>query len=42
MVWDYVEANPIGVKRLDGILFLNDVINTLSHLTQIPPVEVED
>jgi putative DNA methylase len=42
MVWDYVEVKPIGVNVGGWNTLFTDVINTLSHLTQIPSVEVED
>ena len=40
MVWDYGEVNPFSNAR--GCWDLEPMIDTLSHLTQIPPVEVEE
>jgi len=39
MVWDYGERNPFegGLMDVNG-----NIISILSHLTQIPPVEVEE
>jgi putative DNA methylase len=42
MVWDYVEVNPMSETVGGWNALFTDVIDTLSHLTQIPPVEVED
>ena len=40
MVWDYGEVNPFSDAR--GCWDLGPMIETLSHLTQIPPVETEE
>jgi adenine-specific DNA methylase len=40
MVWDYGEVNPFSDAR--GSWDLESMIDVLSHLTQIPPVEVEE
>ncbi|MGB9833152.1 MAG: hypothetical protein ACPLPP_06580, partial [Caldisericum exile] len=38
MVWDYGERNPF-----DGSLMTpNGIVSIISHLSQIPPVEVEN
>jgi adenine-specific DNA methylase len=42
MIWDYIEANTIGSSSGNWLSGLNWIIYVLSHLTQIPPVEVED
>ncbi|MFZ8801565.1 MAG: DUF1156 domain-containing protein [Candidatus Calescibacterium sp.] len=41
MIWDYSEINTIGEGVGSWKNLLEDSINVLSHLTQIPPVEVE-
>ena len=40
MVWDYGEVNPFSNTR--GCWDLEPMIDTLSHLTQILPVEAEE
>ncbi len=40
MVWDYGEVNPFSDAR--GSWDLESMIDVLSNLTQIPPVEVEE
>jgi len=42
MVWDYVEVNPMSENVGGWDTLFTDVIDTLSHLTQIPPVEAEE
>jgi adenine-specific DNA methylase len=39
MVWDYGERNPFEGSLMD---VNGNIISILSHLTQIPPVEVEE
>lgn len=39
MVWDYGEVNPFSDAR--GCWELEPMLETISHLSQIPPVEVE-
>jgi putative DNA methylase len=41
MAWDYSEVNPFG-GNADWQSAMDWILNVLSHLTQIPPVEVED
>jgi adenine-specific DNA methylase len=40
MVWDYGEVNPFSDAR--GSWDLESMIDVLSHLTRIPPVEVDE
>jgi len=40
MVWDYGEVNPFSDSR--GCWDLKPMIETLSHLSQIPPVQMEE
>jgi len=40
MVWDYGEINPFSDSR--GCWDLSPLLEALSHLSQIPPVEFED
>jgi len=40
MVWDYGEVNPFSDSR--GCWDLGPMIETLSHLSQIPPVELNE
>jgi putative DNA methylase len=42
MVWDYFESNPFSGSTGDWLNSIEYNINVLSHLTQIPPVEVEE
>jgi adenine-specific DNA methylase len=39
MIWDYGERNPFEGSLMD---VNGNIISILSHLTQIPPVEVEE
>jgi adenine-specific DNA methylase len=41
MVWDYSEVNPFECNQVVGNHAWT-ILNVLSHLTQIPPVEVEE
>jgi putative DNA methylase len=41
MAWDYSEVNPFG-GNADWQSAMDWIRNVLSHLTQIPPVEVEE
>jgi putative DNA methylase len=43
MVWDYSELNPLSeaVGSWES-MFFRRILLSLSHLTQIPPVEVEE
>ncbi|MDT7907812.1 MAG: DUF1156 domain-containing protein [Candidatus Calescibacterium sp.] len=41
MTWDYSEVNPFG-GNADWQSAMDWILNVLSHLTQIPPVEVEE
>jgi putative DNA methylase len=41
MAWDYSEVNPFG-GNADWQSAMDWILNVLSHLTQIPPVEVEE
>jgi adenine-specific DNA methylase len=41
MLWDYIEMNPIGHPS-SWISIMEETLENLSHLTQIPPVEVEE
>jgi hypothetical protein len=41
MVWDYAEVNPFECHQVVGN-HVGVYLNVLSHLTQIPPVEVEE
>jgi adenine-specific DNA methylase len=41
MSWDYSEVNPFG-GNADWQSAMDWILNVLSHLTQIPPVESED
>jgi putative DNA methylase len=41
MAWDYSEVNPFG-GNADWKSAMSWILSVLSHLTQIPPVEVED
>lgn len=40
MVWDYGEVNPFSDSR--GCWDIEPMINTISHLSQIPPVESKE
>jgi len=40
MIWDYGEVNPFSDSR--GCWDLEPMIEAISHLSQIPPVEVEE
>jgi putative DNA methylase len=43
MNWDYIETNVFSDKGYSYSNILeNNILNVLSHLTQIPPVEVEE
>jgi putative DNA methylase len=43
MNWDYIETNVFSDKGYSYLNILeNNILNVLSHLTQIPPVEVEE
>ncbi|MFZ8784698.1 hypothetical protein [Thermocrinis sp.] len=42
MIWDYIEANTIGSSSGNWLSGINWILSVLSHLTQIPPVEVEE
>ena len=41
MLWDYIEMNPI-THSSGWTSIMEETIENISHLTQIPPVEVED
>jgi adenine-specific DNA methylase len=41
MLWDYIEMNPI-THPSSWISIMEETLENLSHLTQIPPVEVEE
>jgi len=41
IVWDYSEVNPFG-GNADWESAISWILSVLSHLTQIPPVEVEE
>jgi len=41
MLWDYIEMNPIGHPS-SWISIMEETLENLSHITQIPPVEVEE
>jgi putative DNA methylase len=41
MLWDYIEMNPIEHPS-SWIAIMEETLENLSHLTQIPPVEAED
>jgi adenine-specific DNA methylase len=41
MLWDYIEMNPIEHPS-SWISIMEETLENLSHLTQIPPVEVEE
>jgi adenine-specific DNA methylase len=41
MLWDYIEMNPI--EHPSGwIAILDEIMENLSHLSQIPPVELKE
>lgn len=42
MTWDYTEINPLSHSVGGWKSLIEDTIETLSHLSQIPPVEKED
>ena len=41
MVWDFAETNPFS-ESFSWQIQMDWILNVLSHLTQIPPVEVEE
>jgi putative DNA methylase len=41
MVWDFTETNPFG-ESFSWQVQIDWILSVLSHLTQIPPVEVEE
>jgi len=41
MLWDYIEMNPI-THPSGWVSIMEETLENLSHLTQIPPVEVEE
>jgi len=42
MIWDYFESNPFSSSTGDWINSIEYNLNVISHLTQIPPVDVEE
>ena len=42
MLWDYAEVNPFSGSSGSWEAGWEYYLNVLSHLTQIPPVEVEE
>ncbi|MCD6132939.1 MAG: DUF1156 domain-containing protein [Deltaproteobacteria bacterium] len=42
MIWDYIEANAIGSSSGNWLSGINWILNVLSHLSQIPPVRMEE
>uniref|UniRef100_A0A7C3MHI5 DUF1156 domain-containing protein n=1 Tax=Dictyoglomus thermophilum TaxID=14 RepID=A0A7C3MHI5_DICTH len=42
MIWDYIEANTIGLSSGNWLSGINWILSVLSHLSQIPPVEKEE
>jgi hypothetical protein len=41
MVWDFAETNPFS-ESFSWQIQMDWILNVLSHLTQIPPVKVEE